>query len=128
MVPDYPTSLCPTVFLNLDAYTVSLMHLRIDCPLEICLFYCISKAQALEASVFFPASIDTESNMRHISKSIQRTRTFSLISLCVLHPKNHQQKCLFFPGSWKVTLKIGLLQFFFYARFRHSVSCPQKSL
>lgn len=105
-------------------YSLS-MYLRIDCPLDICLFYCISKAPALEASVFFPAPIDT---MRHISKSIQRTKTFSLISLCVLHPKNHQQKCLFFPASWKVTLKIRPLQFFFYAGFCHSVSCPQKSL
>lgn len=127
-MPDYPTSLCPTIFLNLDAYTVSLMYLRIDCPLDICLFYWISKVQALEASVFFLASIDTETNMRHISKSIQRTRTFSLISLCVLHPKYHQQKCIFFPESSKVTLKTGLLQSFFYAGFCHSVSCSQKSL
>lgn len=99
MMPDYPASLTPTVFLNLDAYTVSLIYLRIDCPLDICLFYCISKAQALEASVFFPASIDTEKNMRHISKFIQKMRTFSLISVCVLHPQNHQQKSIFFPES-----------------------------
>lgn len=92
-MPDYPTSLCPTVFLNLDAYTVSLMYLCIDCPLDICLFYCISKAQALEASIFFPATFNTERNVRHFSKSTQRT--FSLIILCVLHAKNHQQKsCL----------------------------------
>lgn len=92
-MPDYPTSLCHTVSLPFNAFTISQMCLRIDCSLDICLFYCISKAHALEASVFFPASIDTQTNMKHIFKSIQRMKTFSLISLCVLQTKKHLQKC-----------------------------------
>lgn len=75
-MPDYPTSLCLTVCLYFEAFTISQMCFRIDCSLDICLLYCISKAQALEAGVFFPASIDTESNMKHIFKPIQRMRTF----------------------------------------------------
>lgn len=90
MMSDYPTSLCPTFFLNLDTYTVLLMYLRTDCPLNVCLFYCVAKAQALAASIFFPGNFDTESNVRHFSKFIQRT--FSLIILCVVCSKNHQQK------------------------------------
>lgn len=128
MMPDYPTSLCLTVSLPFNAFTISQMCLRIDCSLDICLFYCISKAYALEASVFFPASIDTQTNMKHIFKSIQRMKTFSLISLCVLQTKKHLQKCLLSPESWKVTLKIRLLQSFFCAGFCQSVSCPQKRL
>lgn len=127
-MPDYPTSLCLTASLHFDAFIISQMCLRIDCSLDICLSYFISKAQALEASVFFPASIDTQSNMKHIFKSIQRMKTFSLISLCVLQSKGHLQKWLLSPQSWKVTLKIRLLPFFFCAGFCQSVSYPQKRL
>lgn len=71
-MPDYLTSWCLTVSLYFDAFSVSQMYLRIVCFLDICLFYCISKSQALEPSVLSPASIDTKSNMKHIFKSIQR--------------------------------------------------------
>lgn len=104
------------------------MCLRLYCSLDICLFYCISKARTLKAGVFFSAPTDTDSNMKHIFKSIQRMRTFSLINLCVLQSKNHLQKCLLFPESWEVTLKIRLMQFFFCAGLCQSVSCLQKRL
>lgn len=117
-MPDYPTSLCLTVSLYFDAFTISQMCLRIVCSLDICLFYCIS----LPSIYWYWEQYETYLQVHPENENIY------LISLCELQSENHLQKCLLFPQSWKVTLKIRLLQFLFCAGLCQSVSCPLERL